>query len=598
MKFRFTIGRRIGTGFGVLIMLTLGAFLSTNLTLKSGREKTNEVTTIYTPSDSLLKELNLKVVNAKMLITNWVMIQSSPEDKDKHRLDSLIKYEYPALKKKIQVYEKHWTNQQTITALDYLFMEIDTLFNVNDRMIMGQLNSFASYEDASVDFLMRPLVDADGDITKKSIDILGKLQLIIEAQQQEATDVTNQMLHSFDVLDRIVRFLGIALLIGGIIIAFFTVQSIVRPVKQLKDMLLSMAKGVLPTLKTKETGDEIGQMSAAMNNLIEGMKRTTVFANEVGRGNFESEYTPLSEEDTLGQALLKMRTDLYENEQVLERKVVERTEEVVQQKQEIEVKNRELEILYKHVTDSIRYAKRIQESILPPDNVIHKLLPDSFVFYKPKDIVSGDFYWVSESESKVLFSTIDCTGHGVPGAFMSLVGYNLLKEITDTGHNLQPASILDALSEGVRNTLHQFDNKSSSKDGMDIALCMLDYTKMELQYAGAMNSLYLIRNKTMQEIKADKLFIGYSYSDQQKTYTNHTIKLQKGDCIYISSDGYADQFGGPRGRKFMVNNFRHLLVEIHHRPLNIQKEILEARFDEWKGSLDQVDDICVMGIKV
>jgi len=597
MKFRFTIGRRIGTGFGVLIVLTLGAFVATNLTLKNGREKTNEVTAIYNPSVSLLKDLDLLLVRAKMLITNWVSIQNPDDVPGKTAMRNLLRKEYPDLKKNIKKYETKWTNEHTKKTVDSLFSQIDSLF-YTDRQIMLQLNSFASYEDASVDFLMRPMVDEDGPVTLQSQSILNKLTDVINQEEDDASQVTAQMLTSFNVLNNIVQFLGIALLIGGIIIAFFTVRSIVRPVGQLRDMLTSMAKGVLPTSVTKETGDEIGEMSAAMNNMIAGLKRTTEFANEVGRGNFTSIYEPLSGEDSLGQALLKMRTDLYENEQVLERKVIERTEEVVRQKVEIEVKNKELEILYKHVTDSIRYAKRIQESILPPENLIHRLLPDSFVLFKPKDIVSGDFYWISEKDNKIIFSVIDCTGHGVPGAFMSLVGYNLLKEITENMAHLQPAKILDMLSEGVRKSLHQFDNKSSAKDGMDIALCMLDYKKMELQYSGAMNSMYLIRNRTMQEIKADKLFIGYSYSDEQKNYTNHTVKLQKGDCIYISSDGYADQFGGPRGKKFMLNNFKQLIMEMHQRPLDSQKELLDSRFESWKGELDQVDDICVMGVKI
>jgi serine phosphatase RsbU (regulator of sigma subunit) len=182
---------------------------------------------------------------------------------------------------------------------------------------------------------------------------------------------------------------------------------------------------------------------------------------------------------------------------------------------------------------------------------------------------------------------------------MSIVGYNLLKEIIDAMDDLQPALILDLLSAGVRNTLHQFD-KSSAKDGMDIALCILDTKKMELQYSGAFNPLYLIRNGNIQEIKADKLLIGYSYSDDhhEQKYTNHTIKLNKGDCIYITSDGYPDQFGGPRGRKFMVSNFRQLLLDVHHESFDTQKKVLDERFEEWKGALDQVDDICVIGVKI
>lgn len=598
MKFRFTIGRKIGTGFGLLIFLTLVAFLLTNVTLKSSRETTNQVTDIYTPSIAYLKDLNAHIIKSQMLINNWVYYQSNDSNPSKKELRRLMNVEYPRLHKIIKSYEAKWSDETAKKAMDEVFLEIDSLFS-QDSIIMGQLNSFISYNDPAALFIVRPMVDETGIISIQSKHIIDKLKTIIDSEQAEATAVTSKMLGKFNFLDKIIKLLGAALVLGGIIIAMLTVRSIIRPVKQLRDMLISMGKGVLPKSKSKVTPDEIGDMSSAMNNMVEALNRTTEFANEVGKGNFESYYEPLSSSDQLGNSLLKMRTALYENEQILERKVVERTEEVVRQKQEIEVKNKELEVLYKHVTDSIRYAKRIQESILPPESVMQKLLPESFVFYKPKDIVSGDFYWISEKDNKVIFSAIDCTGHGVPGAFMSLVGYNLLKEIIDNMTELRPAKILDQLSEGVRSTLHQFD-KSSAKDGMDIALCIVDMAKMELQFAGAFNPLYLIRNNNMQEIKADKLLIGYSYSDDhhEQNYTNHTVKLQKGDCIYIFSDGYHDQFGGEKGRKFMVNNFRQLLMDIHNQPTGLQKKTLERRFDEWKGEHDQVDDICVMGVKV
>jgi serine phosphatase RsbU (regulator of sigma subunit)/HAMP domain-containing protein len=596
MKFRFSIGRKIGTGFGVLIFLTLVAFLLTNVTLRSSRQKTNQVTGIYTPSVTYLKDLNLLITQTKMLINNWVYYQSAEDIPDKKNLHALLEHTYPILRNVIGDFENKWNDPKTKKALDSVFVQIDSLFS-QERIIMAQLNSFTSYEDPAALFIVRPMVDEDGVISTESKAILNKLKTIVDTEQDSANLVTGEMLDSFGLLDKIVKLLGTALVAGGIIIAIFTVRSIVRPVKQLKDMLISMGKGVLPTTKTKEGADEIGEMAHAMNNLVEALHHTTEFANEVGKGNFESHYEALSDEDMLGHALLKMRKDLYENEQVLERKVIERTEEVVRQKQEIEVKSKELEILYKHVTDSIRYAKRIQESILPPESVIHKLLPESFVLFKPKDIVSGDFYWMSEKNGKVLFSAIDCTGHGVPGAFMSLVGYNLLKEIIDGMEELNPAKILDLLSAGVRSTLHQFD-KSSAKDGMDIALCMIDYNKMELQYSGAFNPLYLIRNRNIQEIKADKLLIGYSYNDEVESYTNHTVKLNSGDSIFISSDGYADQFGGPRGRKFMVSNFRQLMLDIHQLPMEEQKKVLDERFEEWKGELEQIDDICVIGVRV
>src|SRR5665213_1406700 len=203
MKFRFTIGRRIGTGFGALIILTLGAFVATNLTLKNGREKTHEVTAVYTPSISALKELFLIVVRGKMYITNWVYIQNPDDVPGKEDMRKLLRKEYPALKANIKDYETNWTNLNTKKTVDSLFVQIDSLF-YTDHMIMQQLNSFASYEDASVEFLMRPLVDEDGPVTLQSISLQRKLKDVIQQEQDDATQVTTQMLDSFSTLDRIV----------------------------------------------------------------------------------------------------------------------------------------------------------------------------------------------------------------------------------------------------------------------------------------------------------------------------------------------------------------------------------------------------------
>ena len=359
-----------------------------------------------------------------------------------------------------------------------------------------------------------------------------------------------------------------------------------------------MGRGVLPTEHIKDRNDEIGEMSVALNDLVDGMARTTEFAKQVGSGNFDSHYRALSKEDTLGAALLKMREDLRENERLLEAKVIERTEQVVRQKEEIETQNQELEVLYKHVTDSIKYAKRIQEAILPPDSLVKRVLPNSFVLYKPKDIVSGDFYWMDEKNGKSLFAAVDCTGHGVPGAFMSIVGYNLLKHVVNSNESTSPSEILDRLNEGVSETLHHGHQDSQAKDGMDISFCTIDFKKLELEYAGAYNPLYLIREGQLIQTKADKFPIGLFLGEEKKKFTNHTVQLQKGDSVYIFSDGYADQFGGPNGKKFMANHFRDLLMEVHNEPIEKQKEVLNKTIEEWRGPLDQVDDILVIGLKI
>jgi serine phosphatase RsbU (regulator of sigma subunit) len=420
--------------------------------------------------------------------------------------------------------------------------------------------------------------------------------LILEKQKFAKSQV-DQMFSSLDFLKKFVQTLGFTLVIGGILIAIFTTRSITKPIQVLKKMLLSMGLGILPKERIHASNDEIGEMGVALNDLIQSMEHTTDFAKQTGAGNFEATYRPLSKDDTLGHALIKMRDDLAENERVLEQKVIERTEEVVRQKSEIESKNEELEILYKQVTDSIHYAKRIQDAILPPNSTVKSLLPRSFILFKPKDIVSGDFYWIEKRNKLVYFAAVDCTGHGVPGAFMSLVGYNILKDIINHSNQVKPGEILDQLREGVVNTLRVDDSGKQAKDGMDMTLCTLNYDTMELQYAAAFNPLYLIRNGELVVQPANKFPIG-AFVGEKQNFDNRTLQLQKGDQIFIFSDGYADQFGGPNGKKFMVGNFRKLLLQIAPLEPEAQKQYLEETLLKWQGSQEQVDDVLVMGLKV
>lgn len=277
---------------------------------------------------------------------------------------------------------------------------------------------------------------------------------------------------------------------------------------------------------------------------------------------------------------------LYEN---LEEKVKERTYELSQQKEIIEEKN-------KHITDSIRYAKRIQEATLPSIGLVRSYLNDSFVLFKPKDIVSGDFYWVEQIDEYVLFSVVDCTGHGVPGAFLSLIGHNSLNQIVNELGIYEPADILFELDKIVFRTLQNNLEQTNIKDGMDMAICALNTETNMLHFAGAYNPLYLIRDGEVTEYKGDKLAIGSGNEDNQ--YQNVEIQLQKGDRLYISSDGYADQFGGPKGKKFKYSQFKQLLVQIHQKPMEQQHKLLNHYIEAWQGELEQLDDICVIGVAI
>ncbi|MGZ3864248.1 MAG: SpoIIE family protein phosphatase [Bacteroidia bacterium] len=599
MAFKFTIGRKIGAGFGIVILFTVIAFIYTNVIITESKRKTDQVVQVVTPSVAALETFQLKIQRSQILITKWFHVQSPDDDPFKKELRDLIKFQYKDLKKDIDAISVYWTKEEK-DEMAMIFSLTDKLFKHYQDEIMSQLVSFSSYDDAAVKFPVQLALD---EVDEQLKVIYERLYTLIEAQKTNAKDVTGQMFKSFNLLLQIVKWLGILLVIGGLLTAVFTVRTIVKPVKKLKYVIQDMSYGLLPKDRMKYRSDEIGDMNVALNGLVEALERTTEFARQVGSGNFESYYRPLSEKDNLGQALLKMRTDLAENERVLEQKVIERTEQLAKKSEEVQQKNNELEIVYKQVTDSIRYAKRLQQAILPPDSVVKAAFQRSFVLFKPKDIVSGDFYWIDKRDTKSYVAAVDCTGHGVPGAFMSIVGYNLLREIANNADNsLPPSTMMDKMSKGVVKTLHAKgggeDSSQLTKDGMDMSLCVLDSATLELQYAGAFNPLYIVRNGELIQHKADKFPIGYRGDDEVKPFTNNIIQLQKGDTFYIFSDGYADQFGGPKGKKLMIGNFRDLLLKASTLPIEKQKEYLNQTIEEWRGGLEQVDDILVIGVTV
>lgn len=293
----------------------------------------------------------------------------------------------------------------------------------------------------------------------------------------------------------------------------------------------------------------------------------------------------------------------YTNE--LEQKVKERTAEIQQQKEEIEAQRDsiqeqkiKIETQNELILDSIHYAKRIQTAILPPDEFVHSLFDNIFVLYRPKDIVSGDFYWLAREEGLIFVAAVDCTGHGVPGAFMSIVGSNQLNYALNVKNARTAGKMLEELNEGVTETLREKGGPGDVKDGMDMALCVIDPKKMTLHFAGAYNPLILIRNNELILIKGDKVPIGSVEGDVMPSFTDHKMDITEGDCLYMFSDGYPDQFGGPDGRKFMSKRFRELLFEIHKKPIKEQKQILNQTLEEWMGDNEQIDDILVIGIKV
>lgn len=283
-------------------------------------------------------------------------------------------------------------------------------------------------------------------------------------------------------------------------------------------------------------------------------------------------------------------------------------QEITEQRKLIDEKN-------KDITDSIEYSKRIQRSIFIDQEKLKTHAPESFIFFKPRDVVSGDFYWFSnyiiksdyqdakgdkyvEGTEILVIAAVDCTGHGVPGAFMSIIANTLLNQTLTDLTIRTPANVLDYVNAELKKSLNKNEEDSPLRDGMDIALCCIDRKGMLMEYAGANNPVYVVRGEELIMLKADKQPITASKDSELKLFSNQRIELQKGDCIYLFTDGYADQFGGKENKKFMYKRFKDILLSNQKLAMEAQGKILEKTFEEWRGSLPQIDDVLVIGIKI
>ncbi|MFM7815320.1 MAG: SpoIIE family protein phosphatase [Flavobacteriales bacterium] len=299
------------------------------------------------------------------------------------------------------------------------------------------------------------------------------------------------------------------------------------------------------------------------------------------------------------EELKKLNQEILNVNASLEEKVVERTEEIDRQKRVITEKNKE-------IIDSINYAKRIQLSLITPEEVLRQTLPNSFVYYNPKDIVSGDFYWFTELDNEniqghkehlMFFCVADCTGHGVPGAFMSLIGMKILNETVKQHDVNSPAAAMAYLNEQMFDSLNKHSKEDALvADGMDAVIFTINFHTRELQFAGANNPLYIIRKQEIIKLKADRKAIGAQAN--YDGFENHFFQLEPGDTIYAFTDGFADQFGGPDGKKLKLIHFNEILLNASQQPIQHQKDHLWRVFNEWKGQNEQVDDVCVMGLRI
>lgn len=453
-----------------------------------------------------------------------------------------------------------------------------------------------------VDELLDNPFEPGADLTSR-LDSLQSGLLTLEGYFSEAAAVTDAAVEtSGRRLDTLVRWISLFVLLAGLGIAAWVTRAIRQPLLKVRARLLYLSRGIDHPFTVPDRKDEIGEMARALDRLAEGLRRTREFSAAVGRGQFDAAYTPLSDEDVLGKTLIGMRDELAGYEREMEAKVAERTEALTRQTTQLEEQGMELGRLYDDLTSSIDYARRIQGAILPSEANRRSIFDRHFVLYMPRDGVSGDFPWFHKLDAWRMFAAVDCTGHGVPGAFMSLLGHNALQHIGKV--YTQPGKILDRLNETARNVLHRgedsgLDAEHQVPDGMDIGLVSINLEERLLEYAGAHSPAYVVREGEVIELKPDKRAIA-SFEPGTHHFETHRLELVDGDMVYCASDGYSDQFGGPKGRKFMRKRFRALLQEMALMSVDEQERRLRETIEAWRKEAgeEQVDDILVCGVRI
>lgn len=454
------------------------------------------------------------------------------------------------------------------------------------------------FSDEQKEILFGPWNDIIGigndvdSLLVNTADSIALDQVISDGEQNDATleelsEDNNRYRDRYfyvNAIDSIVMLVGIG---NGILVSFIYLLLFIRwtnrdiswPLKELLINIRNTRAGEKERYSIVRTNDEIGELAEGYNEMTEQIHNYV-------------------------ESISAMNRDLEE-------KVKERTREVVEQKEEIETQKEEIEAQLDLATlqrdtitkqkdqilDSIHYAERIQSAILPPVHLLEEYLAGHFILFKPRDIVSGDYYWARKKGQKLLIAAADCTGHGVPGGFLSMLGISSMNEIVNRSKDLNPGKILEELREVVISSMHQTGSRGEAQDGIEIALCVIDLKQGFMEYAGANRPLYLVRDGAIQHIRPDRMPIGI-YEQDPVSFNKHLIKLQKGDSIYLFSDGYVDQLGGARRKTFRVVNFRKLLLEIQDQPMERQKAILLDNLARWQGEVEQIDDILVLGFQI
>ena len=535
LHFANTGFKKINIGFAVLVVIALLHAVISFYIIRSNNQTVTRMTNDIDPYVASLESFNLMVTESKMYSTNWVYLQVNEDDKK--NLIKLHNKKYPVLKKELLDEANRVGNKADEEGLKKIFADFDNL-SAYEQMIMIKLSAFEDYENPTKKFESEGIIEEH--VLPMTDSIKKHLDRIIELNHTEADRMKNEVVGASEKLMSTVFGFSIGLFALVLLASIFITRSISKPVLEMKRIVTKMGRGEIPKEQLKVTPDVIGSMVHSVNALTKNFEKTSAFANAIRMGNFSAEFELLSDDDQLGHALINMRNSLRDYSHDMESKVKERTKEVLE-------KSEKLEEAYDEIRDSINYARRIQQAILPSHEQINKTFPQNFILYQSKEIVCGDFYWFAEKNNMIYIAAVDCTGHGVPGALMTVIGNSLLNQVLSTSGTGSPSDILNQLDKKLLETLQQH-GVSNTNDGMDVALVRYDKKKNEIAFAGAKRALYLFRDGTHKEVPGNKIPIGSFQYEFEKKFTEHILPVKKNDSIYIFSDGYQDQFGGPNGK--------------------------------------------------
>lgn len=517
-------------------------------------------------------------------------------------------------------------------TLEYLKKSLKILEEIGDKNgIALSLNNFGiiykNLDDIprALTYFQRSLKIFEEAGNKRGIALsLNNLGLIY-SKQKDITKALEYYNKSLKIREELDDKKGMATSLNSIGAAYFEIDN-VNKARTYTQRSIKLAQGLGYPTSIKEAAELLSKIEKKKGNYKESLKmyelyitmRDSISSEENQKATIEQEakYTYEKQkaiDDAENEKLMAIEQEEKQRQSIIiyaaiglsgllvvflvfvfNRLRVTRKQKLVieEQKEEVELAHHQLEEKSNEILDSINYAKRIQSAILPPENIVKENLKDSFILYKPKDIVAGDFYWMEKKEGKVLFAAADCTGHGVPGAMVSVICNNALNRSVKEYGLIDPGEILNKSRDIVIQEFEKSDEEVS--DGMDIALCSLEGNT--LQYAGAHNPLWIVRKGEIIETKANKQPIGKF--DNLQSYTTHTFELEKGDGIYVFSDGYVDQFGGERNKKFNAKAFRKLLLGIQEKSMEEQKVVIDKAFEDWRGDYEQIDDVCVIGVRI